>query len=164
MHVGVDTDVARASVRQDQNQVRGLSPHPRQREQLLHRRWHHPAEPAHDLLARPADMNGLVAVEAHRINQLLDLLDRKLDHRPGRARYPEEAGGSCCGHGVRRLRRQHRRDEDLERILLLVLRDLFDGRLVQTVDRVREPAHHCANPRARQNRLIRKSHGVEGQS
>ena len=79
-------------------------------------------------------VRGLVPVEAHRVDQLLDL---------GR-RSASPSSAACAPRGTAaatrrrsphpRLRREHRRNEDLERILLLLLGDLLDGRQLEPVD------------------------------
>ena len=66
-------------------------------------------------------------------------------------------------HRVLRLRRQHRRDQDLKRILLLILGDLLHRWFLEPVDRARETAHHGANAPAGNNGLRRQPHtGVSG--
>ena len=76
--VGIDADVLRAPVRQDQHQVRGLPSDARQRQQLAHGPRHPSAEPAQDLAARVLHVDGLVPIEADRIDEPLDLLDGQL--------------------------------------------------------------------------------------
>jgi hypothetical protein len=60
------------------------------------------------------------------------------------------------GDGVSRLRREHRRDEDLEGVFVLVLGDLLDRRRLEAVNRAREPPHHGPDPAVRNDRLRRK--------
>ena len=65
-----------AAVRQDQHQVRGLAADARQRQQLLHRRRHAAAEARQDLSQVCLHVDRLVAIEADRIDQPLDLRPR----------------------------------------------------------------------------------------
>jgi len=83
-----------------------------------------------------------VAIEADRVDQPLDLLRAEPGHRARRARHAEEARRRGCGHRIARLRRQHGRDEHLERVFLALLRDLLDGGQIEIVDRTCERAHH----------------------
>ena len=72
-----------------------------------------------------------------------------------RARDPEQTRRGGVGHGIAGLRRQHRRDQDLEGILLLILGNLLDRRLVEARDRLAEPPHDRVDPPARHVRLGR---------
>src|SRR5450759_3049268 len=79
--VGVDADVFPAGVREDEDEIRGLAPHARERQELVHRGGHAPGEARHDLPARLVHVDGLVAVEADGIDQFLDPRNGKLRHR-----------------------------------------------------------------------------------
>src|ERR1051326_3332929 len=147
MDVGVDADVLLAAVGEDQHEVRGLASDAREREQLLHVRRHPSAEARRNLPARLPDVDGLVPVETHGIDQLPNLGERELRHRvrrPRHAKQPRRRGGR---HRISRLRRQHRWNEDLKRIFLLIFGDLLAGRFVQPVDGLRQPTHHDGNRR-----------------
>src|SRR5262245_43490903 len=156
--VRVDADVLFAAVRENEHEVRRLPPDPRQRQQFVHRRGYAAAEAFQDLAARLLHVHRLGAIEADRVDQLPDPRVRQLRHRPGRARDAEQPRGGGGRDGVLRLRRQHRRDEDLEGIFLLILRDLLDGRLVEAVDRLREPSHDDGDGRGTRHHVI----GVRG--
>ena len=139
--MGVDADVLPAAERQNQHQVRGLASHSRQHQELVHRRGHATVMRVDEDPARLLHVRGLVAVEAHRINELDDLLFRQRRHRLWRPRRPEQAGRRRGGHCVAGLRREHGGDQHLERILLAVLGDLLDRGKLEVVDRPRERLH-----------------------
>src|SRR5688572_2550143 len=73
MDMDVDTDVLSAPKREDHHQVRRLSAHSRQRDQLLHRRGHSTAERVDDHPAGVLHEYCFIAVEADRVDQSLDL-------------------------------------------------------------------------------------------
>jgi len=154
--VRIDADVPRAAVRQDEDEVGGLASHARQRQQLLHCRRHPSAEARHDLFAGLRHVDSFVPVEAGRVNQPFDLLHVQLQHRARRARHAEEPRGCGSGHRVLGLRRQHRRNQDLERILVLIPRDFLDCRRVEAVDRLGQPAHDRSDPSTRHDGLNRE--------
>ena len=90
-------------------------------------------------------MSRLVPIEADRIDELLDLGDAQFNQRLGRATAREQ---SCRRRGrdrILRLRRQHRRDQDLKGIGLLFVGDLLDCRVVHTRDGRSKPSHDLAN-------------------
>jgi hypothetical protein len=157
VHVGVDADVATALEREDEHQVRRLTAHPGQGQQFLHGAWHPAAELLDQHSTGRLDMAGLVAIEAHRIDQLLDLLHGQRRHglrRAGASEQPRRGRqrGRILGTG-----RQSRRDEHLEWVFLLALGDLLDGGQFQAGDRAGERFHHlpdvlCAGPAANDRR------------
>jgi len=147
MHVRVDADVLQALERQDQDQVRRLPADARQCQQLLHGARHATAVTLDQDAARLAHVPRLVAVEAHRIDQVLDLPGRQLRHRPRRARDAEQSRRCGRRHRIAGLRRQHGRDEDRERVFLALFRDFFDRRELEMVDGARKRTHdgeHCS--------------------
>ena len=81
MDVGIHTDVAGTLVGQDQHQICSFSPDPRQCEQLRHSRRHLAAVVRQEQTARGPDVLGLVAIEAHRIDQPFDPADGQLGQR-----------------------------------------------------------------------------------
>ena len=80
---------------------------------------------------------------------------RLLDDVKGAAGDLEQAGRGGMRHRIARLRRQHCRNEDLERILLLILGDLLDRRLLEAGHRFAEPPHDRVDPAGRHPRLWR---------
>jgi len=145
VHVCVDADVLQALEGQNQHEVRRLPSDAGQRQQLFHRAGHAAAVPLDEKAARFLDVPGLVPIEAHRINQALNPCGRQLRHRPWRARDAEQACRCGGRHRIPRLRRQHRRNEDLEGVLLTFLRDLFDRRELEMVDGARQGTHYGEN-------------------
>ena len=158
MHVRVDADVVAAAMREDQHQVRRLAPHAGQRQQLLHRRRHAAAEASTICSAGLVHVHGLVAIEADGVDQLLDLARRSAWPSSRRARDANRRARPRR-HRIARLRRQHRRDQDLERILLLLFGDLLDRRLLEPVDRLRERRITAAMRRAGRG-LRRQAAGI----
>ena len=122
------------SIRENQHQVRGLAADTRQRQQLVHGRGRLAAEIPEQLRAGRLDVARLVAVEADRIDQLLDLLDGQLRHRLRRAGLPEQPLGCRVCRGVLRSRGQQRRDGHLKRIFRARLGDLLDRRELEPGD------------------------------
>ena len=102
VHMGVDADVPAAFVGENQHQVRRLAAHARQREELLHGARRSAAEILEQLRAGRLDVARLVAIEAHRIDQLLDLPGAELRHRLRRARLCKQPLGGGVGRGVLR--------------------------------------------------------------
>jgi len=141
MDVGVDADILDALERQNQHEVRRLASHAGQRQQLVHRARHAAAVPLDQQTAGFLDVPCLVAVEADGIDQPLDLPDGELRHRARRARHAEQPRRRGGGHRIARLRRQHRRDEDVERIFLALFGDFLDRGQLEIVDGARERPH-----------------------
>ena len=92
-------------------------------------------------------MPRLVAIEADRVDQLLDLLDRQPRHRPRRARPLEQPRRGGVRRRILRAGGQQRRDEDLKRILGLRLRDLLDRRQLHAGDLAANRAHDALDVR-----------------
>ena len=134
VHVRVHADVLAALERHDHHQRGGLASDARQRHEVLECRRHTAAVDGEQPPGRRLHVAGLVAVEAHRVDQPLDLLDRQRGQRARRARPGEQAGRGRQGGGVLRARRQQRGDEHLERVVLLRLGDLLDRRQLHAVD------------------------------
>jgi len=141
MHVRVDADVLQALERQDEHEIRGLPPDARKCEELLHGAWHPAAVAFDEDAARCPDVPRLVPIEADRINQPLNLLDRQPRHRSRRARDAKQPRRGRSRDGIARLRRQHGRDEHVERIFPALFSDFFDRRQLEMVDRPRERTH-----------------------
>ncbi len=137
MDVDVHADVAAALEPEDQHEVRGLATDARQRHQLLHRRRHTAIEVGDEHLAARFHVPRLVAIEANRIDQPLDLGDREPGHRSRRASPLEQARRRGVRGRVLRARGQKRRDQYLEWILCLGLRDLLDRRQLHAGDLTR---------------------------
>jgi len=145
MHMGVDADVLQAPEREDENQVGRLAADPGQREEFRHGPGHAAAVPPDENPAGFPHVPRLVPVEADRINEPFDLLRRQLRHRPRVPRNAEQAGGGGGGHWISRLRREHRPDQDLERVFAAVLGDLLDGGQCEMVDGARQRFHDAVN-------------------
>jgi len=143
--VGIDADVLAAAEGQDQDQVRRLPSHARQRQQLLHRRWDPPAEALEERQRRRLHVARLVAVEAHRVDQALDFAGAEGRHTLGRRGGRKQARRGRIGGRVLRSRRQQRPDQHLERLVAARLGDLLDRRKVVLPDRAGEPRHHGGN-------------------
>src|SRR5262245_56363825 len=78
MHMSVDTDVVLATERENHHQVRGLTSHSWQRDELVQRAGDLAVEPFDQRLGcRPHEAR-LVAIEADRVDQRLDLFDGQL--------------------------------------------------------------------------------------
>ena len=122
MHVRIDTNVVATPMRENQDEVRGLAADSRQRQQIIHRLGHDTAKTRKDLLARTLNVHGLVPIEADRIDETFNLLHRQLHHRLWRSRDTEQSRRRGVGDRVLRLCRQHRRDQDLKGIVLLIAR------------------------------------------
>ena len=89
VHVGVDADVPPALEREDQHEIRRLAADARQRQQFLHGAGTRPPKPLDEHPAGRFHVPRLVPIEADRIDQPLDLLDRQRRHRARRARHAE---------------------------------------------------------------------------
>jgi hypothetical protein len=88
-------------------------------------------------------MPRLVAIEADRVDQPLDLGHGQPRHRPGSARAAEQARRRGVRGRVLGARRQQRRDEDLKGILGLGLGDLLNRRQLHAGNGECERAHHA---------------------
>src|SRR4029450_5847448 len=106
MDVSIDTNVLKALKTENEDEVRRLPAHARQRQQLFHRRGYGPSETADEHLATRFYLASLVPVEADRVNQALDRLDGQLCQRSRRARPGEQARRGRMRGRILRSRRE----------------------------------------------------------
>ena len=115
MHMRVHAD-AGLVVAHGHDQVGGLAADAVQREQLVDRVGHPPAEALQQVAADPEDDGRLRAIEADGVDEARDARSRQLQHGLGRGRHREQPVGRRTGRRVLGAEREDAGDQDAKRI------------------------------------------------
>ena len=128
MHVGIDADAGLAK-RLCHHQVCGFAPDAIEGKQVIYIVGHAPAELVDEVSANSANHAGLGAIEADRIDEALQRLQREREHCLGRARLREKPLTSDRRHLIFGAQAQDASDEREERALILLRGERDNGRI-----------------------------------
>ncbi len=132
--VGVDRD-GRLAERDVEHHIGGLAPDARQRLQRLARARHLPAMLGHQPARQLDHVLGLGAEQPDGLDQLAHALLAERDHLFRRVGGREQRGRRLVDAGIGRLRRQHHRHQQRERIDVLELALGFRVRRLEAAER-----------------------------